>query len=63
LYDTAWDHAPDDEWQNLPIIRQRIDQGSLAELVARRYKKEQKIIQVLGDLAMCLKNNSPYSLL
>jgi hypothetical protein len=62
LYDTAWDHATDDERQYLHIIRQRIDQGSLAELVARRYKKEQEIIPVLGDLAMCLKNNSPYSL-
>ena len=28
----------------------------------RRYKKEQEIIPVLGDLAMCLKNNSPYNL-
>jgi hypothetical protein len=62
LYNTAWDHATDDERQYLHIIRQRIDQGSLAELVARRYKKEQEIIPVLGDLAMCLKNNSPYSL-
>jgi hypothetical protein len=62
LYDTAWDHATEDERQYLPIIRQRIDQGSLAELVARRYKKEQDIIPVLEELAMCLKNNSPYSL-
>jgi hypothetical protein len=62
LYHTAWDHSPDDEHQYLPVIRQRIDQGSLAELVARRYKKGQEIIPVLGDLAMCLKNNSPYSL-
>jgi hypothetical protein len=36
--------------------------GSLAELVSRRYKKEQDIIPVLEDLAMCLKDNSPYSL-
>jgi hypothetical protein len=62
LFYTAWDHATNDEQQYLLIIRQRIDQGSLAELVTRRYKKEQEIIPVLGDLAMCLKNNSPYSL-
>jgi hypothetical protein len=55
LYDTAWDHATDDERRYLPIIRQRIGQGSLAELVSRRYKKEQDIIPVLEDLAMCLK--------
>jgi hypothetical protein len=62
LYDTAWDHATDDERHYLPIIRQRIVQGNLAELVTRRYKKEQEIIPILEDLAMCLKNNSPYSL-
>jgi len=62
LYDTAWHHATDDERQFLPIIRQRIGQGSLAELVTRRYKKEQEIIPVLEELAMCLKNNTPYSL-
>jgi hypothetical protein len=62
LYDTAWDHATDDERHYLPIIRQRIVQGNLAELVTRRYKKEQEIIPILEDLAICLKNNSPYSL-
>jgi hypothetical protein len=62
LFYTAWDHATDDERQYLHIIRQRIDQGSLAELVTRRYKKEQEIIPVLEELAMCLKNNTPYSL-
>jgi hypothetical protein len=36
--------------------------GSLAELVTRQYKKEQVIIPVVEDLAMCLKNNSPYCL-
>lgn len=62
LYDFAWDHATDDERQYLPIIRKRIEQGSLAELITRRYKKEQDIVPVLADLAMCLKANCPFSL-
>jgi gamma-glutamyl:cysteine ligase YbdK (ATP-grasp superfamily) len=62
LYTTAWDHATDDERQYLPVIRQRIEEGSLAELITRRYKKEEDIIPVLEDLAMCLKNNFPFSL-
>jgi hypothetical protein len=45
---------------SLPVLN--IFTGSLAELVSRRYKKEQDIISVLEDLAMCLKYNSPCSL-
>ncbi|MDD1695636.1 MAG: glutamate-cysteine ligase family protein [Methanoregula sp.] len=60
LYDAAWSHATDDEQKYLPVIRQRIEQGSLAELITRRYKKEQDIFPVLADLAMCLKLNHPY---
>jgi hypothetical protein len=63
LYDAAWNHATDDERQYLPVIRQRIERGSLAELIAHRYKKEQNIVPVLLDLAMCLKFNTPYNLL
>jgi hypothetical protein len=45
---------------SLPVLN--IFTGSLAELVTRRYKKEQDVIPVLEDLAMCLNYNSPYSL-
>jgi hypothetical protein len=45
---------------SLPVLN--IFTGSLAELITRQYKKEQDIIPVLEDLAMCLKNHSPYSL-
>jgi hypothetical protein len=63
LYDAAWNHATDDERQYLPVIRQRIEQGSLAELISLRCKKEQDSIPVLTDLARCLKFNIPYNLL
>jgi hypothetical protein len=63
LYDAAWNHATDDERQYLPVIRQRIEQGSLAELISRRYQREGDIVPVLADMAMCLKHNTPYNLL
>ena len=62
LYDAAWNHATEDERQYLPVIRQRIEHGSLAELISLRCKKKQDTNVVLMDLAMCLKFNTPYHL-
>jgi hypothetical protein len=61
LYDAAWKHATSDERLYLPIIGQRIAQGSLAECISRRLEKEHDIIPVLEDLAICLKTNTPYN--
>lgn len=63
LYDAAWNHATGDERLYLPVIRQRIEKGSLAELIARRYRKEQEMNSILTDLAMCLKFNTSYIIL
>ena len=60
LYDAAWKHATYDERQYLPVIGQRIMQGSLAECISRRYEKEQEILPILADLAECLRSNTPY---
>jgi hypothetical protein len=60
LYDAAWSHATDDERVYLPIIKNRISQGSLAELFRDRFLKDGEIFPVLFDLAMCLKMNTPY---
>ncbi len=60
LYDAAWKHATDDERQYLPVIGQRIGQGSLAECIGRRYEEEREIIPILSDMAMCLEMNTPY---
>jgi len=62
LYDAAWKHATDDERQYLPVIGQRIMQGSLAEFISRRYEEEQEILPLLADLAECLRSNTPYLL-
>ena len=60
LYEAAWGKATPEERQYLPVIRNRIAQGSLAEQIARRYQEEQDIIPILSDLAHCLRYNKPY---
>jgi hypothetical protein len=60
LYDAAWNHATEDERMYLPIIHERIQYGSLAELIRDRFLKEGDIIPILSDIAMCLKMNTPY---
>ncbi len=60
LYEAAWGKATPEERQYLPVIQNRIAQGSLAEQIARRYREEQDIIPILSDLAHCLRYNKPY---
>jgi hypothetical protein len=62
LYTRAWDHATAEERLYLPVISNRIEQGSLAELVRERYKREREIVPVLSDLATSLQTNRPYGL-
>ena len=60
LYEVAWKHATDDERQYLPVIHHRICNGSLAELMRDRYKKNPDIIPILSDMAASLQKNQPY---
>jgi hypothetical protein len=60
LYDAAWKHATVDERQYLPVIRQRICHGSLAELMRNRYKKDTEFLPILSDMATSLQKNQPY---
>jgi hypothetical protein len=60
LYTQAWSHATDEERLYLPFIKDRIEHGSLAELVRKRYERERDIAPVLSDLARALKTNVPY---
>ena len=57
LYDLAWRHAMDDERRYLPVIRQRITEGSLAELMRDRFEKDGEIVPIM---AACLQKNQPY---
>ena len=60
LYDMAWKHATEDERLYLPVIRNRICKGSLAELMRDRYKKMPELFPILSDMAASLQKNQPY---
>ncbi len=60
LYAKAWGHATPEEKLYLPFIRERIGNGSLAELVRERFEREQEIVPILTGLAAALKTNEPY---
>jgi len=60
VYKAAWANATPDERAYLPVIRDRIAYGSLAELIRNRVAKDGGILPVLADLAESLKTNRPY---
>jgi len=60
LYTKAWGHATAEERLYLPFVKERIEHGSLAELVRERYEREGEIVPILTDLATALKMNIPY---
>jgi carboxylate-amine ligase len=67
LLRTAWKNASDEEKSYLPIIQERIEHGSLSEIVRERVReKNQKtdfkeaVIQVYSGLAKSLRDNQPY---
>jgi len=60
LYDAAWKHATGDERAYLPVIKDRIINGSLAERIRNRVLDGEDIGQVLSDMAECLRANRSY---
>jgi glutamate---cysteine ligase / carboxylate-amine ligase len=60
LYTAAWTHATPGERLYLPVVKDRIENGSLAELMRERYERSGSIIPVLADLALALRTNTPY---
>jgi len=62
LYDAAWARATPDERCYLPVIRDRIVNGSLAERMTGRISRGEPVTSVLNDMADCLKNNRSYGL-
>ncbi|HUW86141.1 MAG TPA: glutamate-cysteine ligase family protein [Methanoregula sp.] len=60
LFNLAWKHANAEERLYLPVIANRIERGSLAELIRDRYERDGDIIPILHDMAMCLRMNSSY---
>ncbi len=61
LCDMAEAHAKEEERVYLPVIRDRIESGSLAELVRDRFVRDGTIGPVLSDLADALDTNRPFS--
>lgn len=59
LYARAWDHASAEERRYLPFVKNRIDQGSLAELISNRFGREREIEPILSDIATALRSNIP----
>ncbi len=60
LYAAAWDHATADERQYLPVIRERIAHGSLAELIRERVAGGSPVASMLHGLSSCLRENRPF---
>jgi len=60
MYACAWQHATDDERVYLPLIEDRIENGSLAEQMRDRLEHGEDITTIMGDMARCLQENHPY---
>lgn len=62
LYTIAWQKATDDERRYLPVIEDRIQNGSLAEQIIRRFNEDRDMVPILSAMAHCLRFNSPYGM-
>ena len=61
LYTIAWKAATEDERRYLPVIEERIEKGSIAELMAARLAHEPEITPVLAELSACLRENRSWT--
>lgn len=62
LYDLAWRNATPDERTYLPVVRDRIENGCLAERIAGRISRGETIPTVLADMETCLRKNRAYGI-
>jgi len=60
LYTSAWQHATGDERVFLPVIQDRIENGSLAQRMRDRLEDDDDITTIMADMARCLQENRPY---
>lgn len=59
LYDRAFNVATAEERSYLPIIRKRIEEGSVAEVISNRINDGEDAVDVFRSLASCLSDNRP----
>jgi gamma-glutamyl:cysteine ligase YbdK (ATP-grasp superfamily) len=62
LYRAAQRSATDEERCLLPLVAKRIEQGSLAEIMACRFRETGEILPLLAEMEWALRENRPYSL-
>jgi hypothetical protein len=60
LYRAAEQTATPDEKTYLPLIRKKIEKGSIAEILSARAKEGSNLYPLLQDLEYCLRHNIPY---
>ncbi|NYT21778.1 MAG: hypothetical protein GKC07_08285 [Methanomicrobiales archaeon] len=60
LYRIAERHATPDERPYLPLIRERIEGGCLAELVTEDWRDSRDLSMIMAKTASCLVTNTPY---
>jgi gamma-glutamyl:cysteine ligase YbdK (ATP-grasp superfamily) len=60
LYEEAKKVATREEMLYLPLIARRIERGSLAELLAQRFRDGSEIRSMLKDMERALRQNIPY---
>ncbi|OPX73425.1 MAG: Carboxylate-amine ligase YbdK [Methanoregulaceae archaeon PtaB.Bin152] len=60
LYRRAEKVATGDERRYLPLVRTRIEEGSLGQVLAERFYDTGDLQGIMQDLAMCLEENRPY---
>jgi gamma-glutamyl:cysteine ligase YbdK (ATP-grasp superfamily) len=60
LYRTAYRNATKEEKNYLPLVARRISQGSLAEIMKRKFQETGEIKPMLAEMEGCLRNNIPF---
>jgi hypothetical protein len=60
LYGCACHNATAEELHYLPLIKKRIEEGSLAEIMAQRYRESGRIEPMLAKMEEALRSNRPH---
>jgi hypothetical protein len=60
LFRTAERYATADERSYLPVVKKRIEEGSLSELLVQDWKESRNLPALVRTLACCLRTNTPY---
>jgi gamma-glutamyl:cysteine ligase YbdK (ATP-grasp superfamily) len=62
LFRVAERYATTDERFYLPMVKKRIEDGSLAEILISDWKESRDLSSLMRSLASCLRTNTPYGL-